>query len=117
MRPAGRYAAFALALALYAPPACADPARADPVRDREERRIKAEAAFESILCGPTAIRRRFRAGGLGRADGMRGPGCIDTLYVGMWPPDDRLLYWRAFGAWSRIVWPSDKATLRGARAR
>ena len=53
MKPAGRHAAFALALALYATPACAD-----PVRDREERRIKAEAAFQAALCGPPAIRRR-----------------------------------------------------------
>ena len=56
LRPARRCTTFALAalaLALYAAPACAD-----PLRDREERRIKAEAAFEAILCGPPAIRRR-----------------------------------------------------------
>lgn len=104
MKPAGRHAAFALALALYATPACADPARAVMPKtpshmtmtyDHEERRIKAEAAFQAVLCGPPAIRRRAY--------------CLQ--------PDDERLLWPAFRAWHRIMWPSDKATLWGARAR
>ena len=57
MKPAGRYATLALALALYATPACADPLR-DLEERRMERLIKAEAAFQAALCGPPAIRRR-----------------------------------------------------------
>ena len=101
-RPAGRHAAFALALALsWTVPACADPARvvmpkawSNMTYDHEERRIKAEAAFEAVLCGPPAIRRRAY--------------CLQ--------PDDERLLWPAFRAWHRIMWPPDKATLWGGRA-
>ena len=104
MRPAGRYAAFALALALYATPAWADPACATIPKtpgqfsltyDHEERRMKAEAAYQSALCRPPAIRRRV---------------CCP-------PTDDDRVLWPAFKAWFKAMWLTDKATLWGARAR
>jgi len=102
MRPSGRHAAFALAIALSWTPACADstrvtipetPGRFAMTFDHQERRMKAEAAFQSVLCGPPAIRRRA---------------C-------RLPPDDERLYRRAFMAWFKAMWPL-KPTLWGARA-
>ena len=105
MKPAGRYVAFALAIALpwtstpaWVDPACAtipEQAEFSMTHDYEERRMKAEAAFQSVLCGPPAIRRRA---------------CCP-------PTDDDRVHWPAFKAWFKAMWPTDKATLRGARAR